>query len=65
LGAGATDSAALRRIGINAYGILPFPMAKEDEARMHGHDERVSIDSLMFGVRVIYESVVRMGEQSG
>jgi acetylornithine deacetylase/succinyl-diaminopimelate desuccinylase-like protein len=60
LGAGATDSAALRRIGINAYGMLPFPMAKEDEERMHGHDERVSIESLLFGVRVIYESVRRV-----
>lgn len=62
LGAGATDSAALRRIGINAYGILPFPMEREDEERMHGHDERVSIESLSFGVRLIYESVVRVGE---
>lgn len=60
LGAGATDSAALRRIGINAYGILPFPMRKEDEERMHGHDERVSIEGLLFGVRVIYESVIRV-----
>jgi acetylornithine deacetylase/succinyl-diaminopimelate desuccinylase-like protein len=60
LGAGATDSAALRRIGINAYGMLPFPMAKEDEERMHGHDERVSIESLLFGVRVIYETVRRV-----
>jgi acetylornithine deacetylase/succinyl-diaminopimelate desuccinylase-like protein len=64
LGAGATDSAALRRIGINAYGILPFPMAREDEERMHGHDERVSIESLLFGVRVIYESVLRVGERA-
>jgi acetylornithine deacetylase/succinyl-diaminopimelate desuccinylase-like protein len=60
LGAGATDSAALRRIGINAYGILPFPMPKEDEERMHGHDERVSIEGLLFGVRLIYESVRRV-----
>ncbi|MFN2603643.1 MAG: M20/M25/M40 family metallo-hydrolase [Gemmatimonadaceae bacterium] len=61
LGAGATDSAALRRIGINAYGILPFPMTVEDEKRMHGHDERLSIESLMFGVKLIYESVLRVG----
>ena len=61
LGAGATDSAALRRIGISAYGILPFPMTVEDERRMHGHDERVSIDSLSFGVRLIYDSVRRVG----
>lgn len=63
LGAGATDSAALRRIGINAYGILPFPMTVEDEKRMHGHDERVSIESLMFGVQLIHESVLRVGKK--
>jgi len=60
LGAGATDSAALRRIGINAYGILPFPMTVEDEKRMHGHDERLSIDSLSFGLKLIYESIIRV-----
>jgi carboxypeptidase PM20D1 len=65
LGAGATDSAALRRIGINAYGILPFPMTVEDEKRMHGHDERLSIESLMFGVNLIYHSVRRAGDQRG
>ena len=61
LGAGATDSAALRRIGVKAYGILPFPMTVEDEKRMHGHDERLSIESLSFGVRLIYDSVKRVG----
>ena len=62
LGAGATDSAALRRIGIKAYGILPFPMTVEDEKRMHGHDERLSIESLMFGVNLIHQSVLRVGK---
>jgi acetylornithine deacetylase/succinyl-diaminopimelate desuccinylase-like protein len=61
LGAGSTDSAALRRIGINAYGILPFPMTVEDEKRMHGHDERLSIESLVFGVNLIHQSVLRVG----
>ncbi len=62
LGAGATDSAALRRIGIDAYGILPFPMTVEDEKRMHAHDERLSIESLMFGVSLIHQSVLRVGK---
>jgi Acetylornithine deacetylase/Succinyl-diaminopimelate desuccinylase and related deacylases len=57
LSTGGTDSAHLRRFGINAYGILPFPMIQADEERMHGHDERVPVQSLHFGVRLIYESV--------
>lgn len=58
LSTGVTDSARLRRLGVQAYGILPFPMQQSDEERMHGHDERVPIDSLHFGTRLIY-GVVR------
>jgi acetylornithine deacetylase/succinyl-diaminopimelate desuccinylase-like protein len=61
LSTGATDSAALRRIGVKAYGLLPFPLTQEDEDRMHGHDERVSITSLDFGLRLAYEIVTRVG----
>ncbi|MBA3656204.1 MAG: M20/M25/M40 family metallo-hydrolase [Gemmatimonadaceae bacterium] len=60
LSTGVTDSARLRRIGVKAYGILPFPMAQEDEERMHGHDERVPVDSLHFGARLIYEATLRV-----
>lgn len=60
LSAGVTDSARLRRIGVKAYGILPFPMVQGDEERMHGHDERVPVESLHFGTRLIYESILRV-----
>ena len=50
LGTGATESAQLRSLGINAYGILPFPMVPADEERMHGHDERVGVNALSFGL---------------
>lgn len=60
LSTGGTDSAHLRRLGVNAYGILPFPMEQPDEERMHGHDERVPVDSLHFGTRLIFESIRRV-----
>ena len=60
LSTGGTDSSHLRRIGINAYGILPFPMEQPDEERMHGHDERIPVRSLHFGTRLIYESIRRV-----
>jgi acetylornithine deacetylase/succinyl-diaminopimelate desuccinylase-like protein len=60
LSTGVTDSARLRRLGVKAYGILPFPMVQADEERMHGHDERVPLDSLHFGTRLIYESTLRV-----
>ena len=60
LSTGATDSARLRRIGIPCYGILPFPMVPEDEGRMHGHDERIPLESLHFGTRLIHDAVRRV-----
>lgn len=60
LSTGGTDSAHLRRIGIDSYGILPFPMEQSDEERMHGHDERVPVQSLHFGTRLIFESIRRI-----
>jgi acetylornithine deacetylase/succinyl-diaminopimelate desuccinylase-like protein len=62
LSTGGTDSAHLRRLGINAYGILPFPMEQSDEERMHGHDERVPVQSLHFGTKLIFESVRLVAE---
>jgi len=60
LSTGVTDSARLRKLGVQAYGILPFPMAQEDEERMHGHDERVPVASLRFGARLIHEALVKI-----
>ncbi|MEO6444381.1 MAG: M20/M25/M40 family metallo-hydrolase [Gemmatimonadaceae bacterium] len=60
LSTGATDSATLRKAGIACYGVLPFPLSQEDEDRMHGHDERVSLDALGFGVQLVTGIVRRM-----
>jgi carboxypeptidase PM20D1 len=60
LSTGATDNARLRRAGVATYGILPFPLAAEDERRMHGHDERVSLDALAFGLRTVFGAVARL-----
>ena len=60
LSTGVTDSARLRQMGVQAYGVLPFPMAPSDEERMHGHDERVPIEALHFGTRLIYGAIERI-----
>jgi len=57
LSTGVTDSARLRRLGVKAYGVLPFPMVQSDEERMHGNDERVPLASLHFGTRLIFRSI--------
>jgi acetylornithine deacetylase/succinyl-diaminopimelate desuccinylase-like protein len=60
LSTGVTDSARLRTLGVKAYGVLPFPMVQSDEERMHGHDERVPLESLHFGTRLIYGAISRI-----
>lgn len=57
LSTGVTDSAHLRRLGVKAYGVLPFPMAQADEERMHGNDERIPLESLHFGTRLVYGAI--------
>ena len=57
---GATDSARLRQLGMQAFGVLPFPMDQSDEDRMHGNDERIPLASLDFGTRLIFGAVFRV-----
>lgn len=62
LSTGATDSARLRIWGMQAFGLLPFPMNQNDEDRMHGNDERVPLASLEFGTKMIYGAVLRVAQ---
>ncbi len=65
LSTGATDSAPLRIAGVKAYGILPFPLSEGDEGRMHGHDERVSVASLAFAVKLTWSIFNRIAVAGG
>ncbi|MES2176973.1 MAG: M20/M25/M40 family metallo-hydrolase [Gemmatimonadota bacterium] len=62
LSTGATDSARLRNWGMQAFGLLPFPMNQNDEDRMHGNDERVPVTSLEFGTKMIYGAILRVAK---
>jgi acetylornithine deacetylase/succinyl-diaminopimelate desuccinylase-like protein len=62
LSTGVTDSARLRHLGVKAYGVLPFPMLQADEERMHGADERVPLESLYFGTRLIFGAISRIAQ---
>jgi acetylornithine deacetylase/succinyl-diaminopimelate desuccinylase-like protein len=50
---GATDSLQLRLRNVQAYGLLPFPLTDEDEARMHADDERIPLDSFRKGIEFL------------
>ena len=55
-----TDSAAWRSRGIPVYGIYPYPIDAEDLSRMHGNDERVSVESLRTGTDLIYKTLLEV-----
>lgn len=52
---GGTDNKALHDLGITGYGFSPLQLPKDLDffSLFHGVDERVPIDGLKFGVRVL------------
>ncbi len=55
---GATDSRYFRENGSTAYGfqpMMPTDTLSQYLSRVHGHDERISVEDLLFGSRVLYE----------
>jgi acetylornithine deacetylase/succinyl-diaminopimelate desuccinylase-like protein len=63
--AGYTDSPYYRSLGIHAYGISPFRLTADELGRVHGNDERVSLENLRFGVEYLYRIVSRLTAASG
>lgn len=59
---GASDGRFLKEYGSRVYGfspVLPLDMTFEKAVSMvHGINERISIDSLMFGIDVLYSTVI-------
>jgi acetylornithine deacetylase/succinyl-diaminopimelate desuccinylase-like protein len=60
---GGTDSRFFRRLGSVCYGFHPLRSetiyGEKATRREHGIDERISVDNLVFGVQVLYETVKR------
>jgi len=52
----ATDSAQLRAKGVQAYG-LGSVLSEEDRARMHGNDERLSVQGIGKFIELMYRAV--------
>jgi acetylornithine deacetylase/succinyl-diaminopimelate desuccinylase-like protein len=52
---GGTDNKALSELGISGYGFSPLKLPRDLDfmALFHGVDERVPIDGIVFGVRVL------------
>ena len=58
---GGTDNKALARLGIAGYGFAPLRLPAELDftGMFHGVDERVPVDSLVFGKQVLQDLLLR------
>ena len=56
---GATDAKHLAKLGTICYGFSPmrFKPGEHFSDMVHGHNERVSVDSLAWGVQALYDVV--------
>jgi len=53
-----TDAGTWRSRGIPVYGIYPYAISADDLTRMHGNDERVSMEALRQGTEMIFRTLV-------
>jgi acetylornithine deacetylase/succinyl-diaminopimelate desuccinylase-like protein len=57
---GATDAKLVAPLGIRVYGFAPELYTGPGEGnRIHGHNERISVASLKWGTRTLYEVIER------
>jgi acetylornithine deacetylase/succinyl-diaminopimelate desuccinylase-like protein len=52
---GATDSRFLRERGMTTYDFCPFRLQEKEIYRIHGNDERIAIENLKFGMKMLVE----------
>jgi acetylornithine deacetylase/succinyl-diaminopimelate desuccinylase-like protein len=64
MSAGATDGSALRNAGIPTYGQTGLAGDMED-VRVHGKDERISIEAFYQGLDYHYRLVKALSEGHG
>jgi acetylornithine deacetylase/succinyl-diaminopimelate desuccinylase-like protein len=58
---GGTDNKALKRLDIIGYGFAPLQLPPEIDfpGMFHGVDERVPLDALVFGRRVLGDLLLK------
>jgi acetylornithine deacetylase/succinyl-diaminopimelate desuccinylase-like protein len=61
--AGFTDSHFFRDLGIVSYGYSPAVIPEEDFSRVHGNNERISVETFRQGVRMMTDIVKTFSAQ--
>jgi acetylornithine deacetylase/succinyl-diaminopimelate desuccinylase-like protein len=59
LNSGYTESQMYRPLGINCYGFAPIEITPELDGTQHAANERIPVEQIRRGVKVLYEVVAR------
>ncbi len=55
---GYTENQRYRPLGINAYGFSPYTATEEEGNTEHGNDERIRVEEVRRGPRILFDVVV-------
>jgi acetylornithine deacetylase/succinyl-diaminopimelate desuccinylase-like protein len=58
LTSGYTENQRYRPLGISAYGFSPYTATEEEGSTEHGNDERIRVEELKRGPRILYDVVM-------
>jgi acetylornithine deacetylase/succinyl-diaminopimelate desuccinylase-like protein len=58
-----TDAGAWRSRNVPVYGIYPYPIDADELTRMHGNDEKVSVQSLKEGTEMIFRMLLEVARR--
>jgi acetylornithine deacetylase/succinyl-diaminopimelate desuccinylase-like protein len=56
---GGTDARFFRQLGVPSYGLVPAMYTGEDMKGFHGIDERLSIENLLLGTKIVFDLTLR------
>ncbi len=63
LNGGYTESQMYRELGIHCYGFEPVEYTPEIESSQHAANERIPVEEVRRGVKLLYEIVARVGNE--
>jgi acetylornithine deacetylase/succinyl-diaminopimelate desuccinylase-like protein len=63
LDSGYTENQRYRPLGINSYGFTPYTSTEEEGSTEHGNDERIRVEEVRRGFRVLYDVVMTVASQ--
>jgi acetylornithine deacetylase/succinyl-diaminopimelate desuccinylase-like protein len=57
---GFTDAHYFRELGITAYGFVPRRLRPVETRGIHGVNERISLDNLVYGIETMVEILIEL-----